>query len=236
MEPEHINQELLKKIQEDLKTAKPHGRGYGRLIVATRVLSMVLLAFIATFAMSFFLYDLGEKTSIFEFTQSPVIENITNFVFEFLIISLLGIAGIYAIYRQTDWLLVKERLWLLVGSFILISGASIGLVLFSQSEMDPWGDFIGDTTHGITHILPLRSLMAERMENDMEENSYFTGIITKTETSEGDAILSVQNNLKSKTFRVKNSDHKYALGDKVIVQYASEDDGGDLLVKEIRKL
>ncbi len=233
---EQINNELLKKIQENIKTAKPHGRWYGRLVIAMKVASMVLLAFIATFAMSFFLYDLGEKTSIFEFTQSPIVENVANFLFEFLIISLLGIAGIYAIYRQTDLPLVKERLWLLVGSFVLISGVSIGVVLLSQSTLDPWGDFIGDTTHEITHILPLRSFMEDKMENDMEENSYFTGSITKVETIGDDAALSVQNDLKSKTFKVKNGDHKYSVGEKVIVRYENEDDGGELLVKEIKKL
>ncbi len=233
---EQINKELLKKIQENIKTTKPHGRWYGRLIIAVRVASMVLLAFIATFAMSFFLYDFGEKTSIFEFTQSPIIENVANFLFEFLIISLLGIVGIYAIYRQTDLPLVKERLWLLVGSFVIISGVSICLVLFSQSDIDPWGDFIGDTTHEITHTLPLRSFLEDRMENDMEENFFFTGSITKLETSNGDTLISVENALKSKTFKVKNGDHSYAVGDKIIVQYTNRDDSGELFVQGIKKL
>lgn len=233
MESENIK---LKKIQEDLKAATPRGRGYGKLLVAIRISCMALLAFIATFAMSFFLYDLSEKTSIFEFTQSPTIENIVNFVFEFLVISLLGMAGIYVLYRQTDWPLVKERLWLLAGSFVLISGVSIGLVLVSQSAMDPWGDFIGDSTHGITHMLPLRSFIEDRMENDMEENSFFTGNITKLEATGTEAILSVQGDLKSKTFKVRNADHAYSVGDKVIVRYANEDDGDELLVKEIKKL
>ncbi len=236
MEPEKINKDLLKKIQENLKKTSPHGRWYGKLVMLTQISAIALLVFIATLAMSFFLYDLGEKTSIFEFTNSPIVENIVNFVFEFLIISLLGIGGIYAIYRQTDWPLVKERLWLLVGAFVFVVGISVGLVLFSQNAPDPWGDFIGDGAQGITHALPLRSLVEEQLENDMEENSYFTGNITKVETSGGDIVVTVVGGQKTKTFHAKDATEKYTVGDKVIVKYGDEDDGDGLLINDIKRI
>ncbi len=237
MENPH-NNELLQKIQENIKSAKPHGRWYGRTILAVRISCMIALAFIATFAMSFFLYDLGEKTSIFEFTQSSVIENIANFLLEFLIISLSGVLGIYIIYRQTDWPFVKERVWLVVGTFILVSGASVGLMLFSKSEMDPWGDFIGDTTRGLTHIIPLRSSIEDRFENDLEDNFYFTGSIIKINIQTDITALTIQNQQKSKTFLMKNGANNFALapGVKVVIQYTDELDESGLLIKEIKKL
>lgn len=234
----YTNNELLQKIQENIKTARPRGRWYGRTILVVRICFMISLAFIATFAMSLFLYDLIEKTSILEFTQSPVVENVANYLLEFLVISLLGIVGIYTIYRQTDWPLVKERVWLVIGTFILVSGASVGLMLFSKSELDPWGDFIGETTHGITHTLPLRSSIEDRFENEMEDNFYFTGNITKATVGTDTIILTIQNEHRSKTFFVKDGINRsvFAPGDKVVVQYTDEQGENELLVKEIKKL
>ena len=108
MKQEHINTQLLKKITADIMAKTPRGRWYGRLVTVARMSLVMLFFFAASFAMSFFLYDLGEKMSMFEFTNSPIIENMTNFLFEFLIIALLGIGGIYIVYRQTDWPLVKK--------------------------------------------------------------------------------------------------------------------------------
>lgn len=236
MKQEHINTQLLKKITEDIMAKAPRGRWYGRLVTVARVSLVMLFFFAASLAMSFFLYDLGEKMSMFEFTNSPIIENMTNFLFEFLIIALLGIGGIYIVYRQTDWPLVKERFWLFIGSFIFVASLSIGLVLFSESILDPWGDFIGETTHRISHALPFRLEAEEKMENELNENFYFTGTIIAATTSENDMMLTIQNNSSIKSFKIQDSTDDYSIGNNVIVHYKDEEDGSDLVITEIKKL
>lgn len=236
MEQEHINNDLLRKIQENLRAVKPRGRWYGRAINVARLSLIALFVFISTLAMSLFLYDLGEKTNIFEFTQSPIIENVANFIFEFLIISLLGVGGFYLMYRQTDWVLVKERLWLFIGAFIIIAGASVGLVLFSESDIDPWGDFIGDTTHEVSRLLPFRGAMEERMETGLEENSYFRGSIVSVKKSEHDALITIQYDKKTGVFRIVNDKGNYLVGDRVIIQFSDEHDGSEPEVIGIRKI
>ena len=235
MKQQHINTQLLKKITKDIMAKAPRGRWYGRLVSAARVSLVMLLFFAASFAMSFFLYDLGEKISIFEFTNSPIIENMTNFLFEFLVIALLGIGGIYIVYRQTDWPLVKERFWLFIGSFIFVASLSIGLVIFSESSVDPWGDFIGETTHSISRTLPFRSEAEERMENDMDENFYFAGTIIPATTSDDDTIT-IQSSSLIKSFNIEDDISAYEVGSNVIVHYVDEQDGSDPVIKEIKKL
>ncbi len=236
MKKEHRDDQLLDKITENIRATAPRGRWYGRAMTATKVCLVLLFFFTATLAMSFFLYDFGEKKSMFEFTNSPFVENMTNFLFEFLVISLVGIGGIYTVYRQTDWPLVKERLWLFVGLFATVAGISVGLVIFSESTIDPWGDFIGETTHSITHMLPIRSGIEEGIENDMNENFYFSGTIITSTTSEDDTIITIQNDSSAKVFRISDSTGIFTPGMNVIVHYVDEQDGSEPLIKEIKRL
>ncbi len=222
METNKNNQDLLRKIHDKLKTEKPHSRWHGRLIAWSKISSIIVLFLLSSFTLSLFLHDVGEKTSIYEFTNSPVIENTLNFLVEFLVISLLGIAGIYAIYRRSDWPLVKERLGLLTVSFVCITAVSVSVIVFSANNANPWGGFIGDITHRVRHTIPLRSYFEEREEKDLEANSYFSGTVTFITSFGKNIAIIVDNGVTTKTFLMQDLLAPIKVGDTIILQYEGE--------------
>ncbi len=234
METKKDNQDLLEKIQDTLKTKQPHSRWHGRLFTFSKISSIIILFLLSSLTLSLFLYDVGEKTSIYEFTNSPLIENILTFLLEFLVISILGIMGIYAIYRQTDWPLVKDRLGLFAASFICITALSVGAVVFSASTTNPWGDFIGDIAHHARHTIPVRSYFEEREEKDLEAHLYFSGKIISITPFDNTLSLTVENGRETKTFLMQGFQPALKAGDTIILQY--ENEGATSTVQRIKKI
>ena len=74
------------------------------------------------------------------------------------------------------------------------------------------------------------------MENELNENFYFTGTIIARTTSEDGIMLTIQNNSSVKTFKIEDSIDDYGIGNNVIVHYKDEEDGSDPVIMEIKKL
>lgn len=168
METQNPNPELLIKIKEKIKKETPHGRGYAKFISAVRISLVAILVVISTLSLSIFLTDILQKLQGGELENYSFLQSSLSFLFEFLIITLLGITAVYVVYRNTDWPFVKEKLRLIVGSFVLISLLSTGIVMLSESEETALGNFLDGVKDRIEDSLPFRTLL----ENDNQKNGY----------------------------------------------------------------
>src|SRR6185295_2294878 len=157
--------------------------------------------------------------------------NLIGFLFEFLIIALLGITAIYILYRNTDWPFVKERVGLIVGSFILISVLSIGLVILAESEETALGDFLDGIKDRVEDSIPFRALIVDDKVKDIYK---LEGTIISVEKDGRDYIIEVQSESKIVRLMLEKRFGVFNVGDKIKLEY--EVDGSEQDIEMIQKI
>ena len=225
------NPEILKKIKETIKRETPHSRLYGAFVFYLKAGAVLVLAFISTFALSIFLSDVIEKITESGFSEASFMAQALNFLFDLLIIAALGIAGIYLLYRHTDWPFVKERLALVVGSFLTIAIISAALVALSELETTPFGNFLDETGSVVEDWLPFQAFLRSL---DSDETLPWQGTITTIEEDGADYQITVDGSEGARRFKMERRFWPQYVGDEILLHYQQEGDTFD--IEDIKKI
>lgn len=229
METQDTNKELLEKIKDKIKKEIPHSRGYAKVISVLRIGLLVILVFVSTLMLSIFISDIIQKVRGYEFENLPFTQNILGFLFEFLIIALLGTLAIYLIYRHTDWPYVKEKLGLVIGSFLIIFLLSMGVIILSENEKTAVGAFFDGLEEKVEKFIPFRAWL------DSVKAIYpLEGTIILIEQDGRDSIIEVESESKKVRLMLEKRFGEFEVGDKVRLQY--EVDGTAQDVEMIEKI
>lgn len=199
-----------KDIVKSIQTTSPKSKAYFTIKNAVFVCSIIILTLLGVLAVASFLRDITILNLTYNVSGKmwPVI--LLHSVFELLILGLiLGVLAV-AIYRKTDWPLVRQQKILILSAIVLIIiGGGIGAYNKQvQNVLDKQNN---------SSILPLRKRRLVKIEQKLEDEKIIIGRVAQIDDSNQTITLQLPRGLqKELTYEEPISD--IAKGDLVIVE------------------
>jgi hypothetical protein len=155
--------QISQNILANIKDKKPKSKAYfvrQNVLLVAIILAVVLALGLVT---GFFLWD-----SLIAF------QNGIGFVlFEILIVVIILMIGLFWLYRQTDFLLVKHRVLVFTLLMMIIFGVGASLVYVSTQNPKLQSGF--ENWQGDIERLPFRQNRGQMMGKRLKENGVFRG-------------------------------------------------------------
>jgi hypothetical protein len=214
-----LNKDILNQIDKTDPKSKNYFLGKNILLGAL----LVAFGFVSVFILASFIIDARE---ILVFSDRLSFVDIFNQLLFELVLIVLVISGLfYLLYRQTDWILVRHKVWLvLTFSVLVISFSGLSLMAFQEAAFDSPRDTL--------KVLPHRQKRAQKLNEKLLDNGSFVGKIVYIDTQNRE--IKIENPIKSVFFRLGESvnTEELVLGKDVIVRFQEID--SELVVSFIK--
>ena len=196
-QPDHnseINPEVSAKIMGYINHEKQHSRNFFRFLNLSRILAILGGLALASLALAVFVWDGWLKFKLSDLAELEVGEMVSNLYFELIVIVIVIVIVSLFIYRQTDWYLVKDTKWVLLGIclILMIFAGIITLDAMTEEKI-----INTDKSAAIPQIAQTIQQMPYRKKSNsifwqkLEKNNQFLGVV--------DTV-----NLKNKTITVSS--------------------------------
>lgn len=190
---------------------------------------MSLLLFISAYLYALFLYDYNFLTQFADSKGFLPLEMVKETLFELFLFIAILISALYYLYRQTDWIGVKNKTVLILSSVALV--IFLGNLLYSVSG-DKKDNIFQERQHNLESGIHKDRL--KRLSKAKESKNIFIGNVEKINIK--DHSVTLENHNSKKVFYVTNiSKLEYSqTGDTVMIKYYKKD--GKLWVDRIKKV
>ncbi len=226
-----MDKEFSTKMMDKLETIKPTPKWKFLLGDVLRIIGLFTVVGLAILALSVFLVDLLDNTTLFIFVESFKPSFLGLFLFEFLILALFSYYLAYVSYRQTDWPLVRQGKWLIIGSLssVLIIGGVISLISWQNSPRNPINRI---RNAAIKTLAPNKK---DTLATSFKEKQIFVGRIQAMMLDKKESSIQVHNKYETVTFKATAKQlENLQLNDGIAIKYTEKD--GQKSVKQIKKL
>jgi hypothetical protein len=225
------NDDLTKKIMDQVEDRQMKPGWYFATREGLVLLGVLGLMGLTVFLLSFFVWDVVQNFRVFG--QSPeVLGTIFSSAFlEIIILVLVFGVLVYLLYRQTDWFLVQNRLWIVLGIGLIAIVATSLVVTAALMNEDVSRPF--EETQEQAERLPILRDRRNRIRQELDQRNIFVGRVEKIERQEfRDVRLIVSNPDKTEVFTSDKPRLGIREGQFVAVKFAERD--GQKQVVEIR--
>ncbi len=207
-----MSKKLNSKILNQIESQKMKPQSYFWLKNALLILALITFSALAIFLLGSFFDDTLEilefrKYGLGIFLIIPVI------LFEFMLISLLLGIIIFFLYRSTDWILVRHKLWLSLFLLIFIVAGSIAVAFTLDQE-----DLVKPAEN--LESAPYRSNRKKELFEELKKKDVFVGKVTFFDSESG--FIIVTNRLEERKFKLDLRDRPrqdIKVGNEVMVRF-----------------
>lgn len=201
MENSNLNDPLKARILDKLKDQKPTSPNLYKIWDGILFASIFSLILIGSFIVGFFWWDFRRNSDFLEISSESLWSLLPELFLEIAI--LVGILSLvtYFLYRKTDFWWVKQRLWLVVGFWVLVIGLGSGLTILAENQKVV-SDQYQNTKNGVDK-LPFRPKRLEKIYDRQKDLGLFPGKVEKIQKQEDNNFeIVVKNPIEEKVFVV----------------------------------
>jgi hypothetical protein len=187
-----MSDDLKNKILEKLHHQKPYSHWRFVLIDTVRILCILILLFVAGFALAYFVWDVIEAKLILDPDDGNIFHVFWHGLPEILLALLLISSLMYYLYRQTDLPLVKNRVLLFGSVWAILILISTGIIFTVQNNRSLENGFFG--TQEQLENLPYRPKRFDMMYQTGRRPDVFMGrVVDIVPINETDLKIIIKN-------------------------------------------